>query len=199
MGKITKLDDLEIEPLFNQYKNLVIDVFKVDYTLEFIKKYRNKRNNIFSEVTHVALENFYLLLLWKLFDKRGSVSVHGICNIIQNQEFKKFFDTEIKNIKHEIDAIDKWRNRVICHRDITVHFDPKSFEDKFKTRNKEQDIKKIKIFLFKFLCRFAPIANPNHTMPAKKVYEKIFDEIKERCLKEAKLSLQGFSEIYDPN
>jgi hypothetical protein len=200
MKKNTKLDDLELEPLFNQYKNLVIDVFKVGYTFEFIKKYRNKRNNVFSEITHVALENFYLLLLWKLFDKkRSKMSVYGICDKIQNQEFEKFFNTEIKKIKDEIKAISEWRNRVICHRDITVHFDPKSFEDKFKTRNKEQDIKKIKTFLFKFLCHFGPIASPNHTTPAEKVYKEIFNEIKDRCLKDAKLSLQGFSNIYDSN
>src|SRR3989344_120582 len=179
---IKKLDNLGLETIFNQYKKLVIDVFKVNYTLEFVKKYRHRRNNTFCEVTHVALENFYLLLLWKLFDKkRSKMSVY---DVIQNQEFKNFFDSEIKKIEDEKKALNDWRNRVVCHYDITVHFDFKHFESKFKTRDRKKDMKKIESFLFKFLCQLASACNPNHIKPIEKVYKEILDEIKEDCLRE---------------
>ena len=141
---IKKLDDLDLGKIFDEYKKLVIHVFQVDYICKFARNYRykiaekSKSYNIFNEITHVALENFYLLLLWKLFDqKRSKMSVYGIYDTIPDKQFKKFFSAEIEKVADEIEALDKWRNRVVCHRDITVHFDHKSFESKFKTRNKE--------------------------------------------------------------
>ncbi len=197
MENIKNLTQIDLDKILREYKDLVVQTFQIGYIRDFVKEYRHKRAekfksyNIFNTTTHVALENFYLLLLWKLFDeKRSKMSVYGVSNIVKDQQFKDFFDKEIKQINREVDILNQWRNRIICHRDITVHFNSRHLENKFPLT--DEGIKKLKDFLFEFLCQLDFSLHRTKIEELKNKYQKELDSLKTFCFKETQLILKDF-------
>jgi len=200
---IKKLSDLDLSKIFNEYKDLVVQVFQVGYICELVKDYRYKRAekfksyNIFNTTIHVALENFYLLLLSKFFDKRSKMNVYEICDVMKDSKFKNFFNTEIKKIEQEINILEKWRSRIIVHCDITVRFNSKPFESKYQLNDK--GIKKLKDFLFEFLCQLDYLLCPRYIKPAKNIYQEVLDDLKKFVLEGTQQILKDFPVKYDSN
>lgn len=198
MKKVKNLKDLDdLNKILSEYKDLIIQVFQIGYIREIVKDYRYKRAekfqsyNVFNRTTHVALENFYILLLWKLFDKkRSKMSVYGICDAIADPNFKKFFNNEIHKIKKMVDILGSWRNRIICHRDITVHFSPKLIENNFPLI--DEDVEKLKKFLLEFLCQLDFSLHHNEINELRKIYQSVLNDLKNLCHTETEKILKNF-------
>ncbi|MBU4360391.1 hypothetical protein KKA66_00850 [Patescibacteria group bacterium] len=199
MKKVKNLKDLDdLNKILSEYKNLIIQVFQIGYIREIVKDYRHKRAekfqsyNVFNTTTHVGLENFYILLLWKLFDeKKSRMSVYGICDTIEDPRFKNFFNDEIEKIKEEIDILNNWRSRVICHRDITVHFNPKLLENNFPLN--DERVEKLKNFLLEFLCQLDFSLHRYKIEDLRDNYQNVLNDLKKFCYDETEKILKDFS------
>ena len=202
MNRIKNLKQVDLNKILNEYKDLAIQVLQIGYIRNFVKEYRYKRAeklkgyNIFNTTIHVAMENFYLLLLWKLFDKkRSKLTIYDISDRIQCSKFKQFFNKEIQEIEKEINTLSQWRNRIICHRDISVHFNSNQLEDEFPLDNEEID--KLTNFLFEFWCQ---LDFSLHRIPIDKLkiqYKKELESLKKFCFKATKDILENFPINYD--
>ena len=207
MKKVEKLKDLgDLNKILNEYKDLVIQIFQIGYIREITKDYRYKRAekfqsyNAFNTTTHVALENFYLLLLWKMFDETNSkLTVYDIKTETKDRNFIKWFNEKIKEIKKEnkededkeVDILRRWRNKVIGHRDISVHFNHKLIESEFPLN--DEKVEKLKFFLLEFLCQLDYLCDNNKSIDsAREMYQTILDEHKALCFKGAEMSLKDF-------
>ncbi len=143
--------------IYKQVYDLVMQAFHVCMVRDVVKDYRYKRAskhkeyNAINSFSHVALENYAILQLWKLFDKGSALNVHSVVDNMPHPELKKWFKVEIGKIKSDIDYISAWRGNFVGHRSEIALFAPEEFEEKFKDiRNSEPRIKE---FLLNLLCR----------------------------------------------
>lgn len=131
------------------HASMVRDVMR-DY--RYLKATKTKSYNAINSFSHVALENYVILQLWKLFDKKNSVfHVWDVVNYISHKSLKSWFNIEIKKIDKDIRCFSAWRGSFTSHRSKIGYFAPKEFEKKFKDlRKSEQNLRS---FLLLFLCK----------------------------------------------
>jgi len=183
-NKIEEITKNQVE-IYRQTHELIMPAFHACMARDVIKDYRYQREsktrsyNIINSFSHVALENYALLQLWKLFDKENSdVHVYWAMEHMPHQSLKDWFDIEINKIKQDINYLSAWRHNFVGHRTEIAHFAPEEFEKKFKGFRGSED--RIKSFLLFFLCRMK--------------FEMQQIEV-HKTMEELSLQLKGFAEF----
>ncbi|MBU2579633.1 hypothetical protein KKF19_01575 [Patescibacteria group bacterium] len=155
-----KIDLITNNPvrIYKEAHELIMQAFHSSMIRDKMRDYRYKRAskrkeyNAITSFSHVALENYAILQLWKLFDKNNSVfNVWYIVKNIPNKDLKSWFNVEIKKIQEDIDYISAWRHNFVGHRSEIGYFSPEEFEEKFK--NIKGSESRLKQFLLFFLCQ----------------------------------------------
>jgi hypothetical protein len=144
--------------VYNQAHELVMQAFHACMVRDVIKEYRYQRAekvrsyNAINTLSHVALENYALLQLWKLFDQKNSVfHVWYAVQHLPHKNLQVWLDEQIKLIEKDINNLSAWRHGFVGHRSEIAHFAPEEFEEKFKDTRGGED--RIKSFLLFLLCQ----------------------------------------------
>lgn len=116
---------------------------------------RVSRSGVINDVVNysrVALENFAVLQLWKLFDRKNSeFHVWQVAEYLNNPALTEWLEANIKKIQKDIDLISEWRGDAIGHRGEAGYYAPDIREIKFTTARVSE--KRLHDFLFEFLCQ----------------------------------------------
>jgi len=144
--------------LYSEFKDLVMQVFQSCMVRDVVKEYRYKRAqktrsyNAITTFSHVALENYTISQLWKLFDKKNSVlDIYFVVKIMPYEALKDWFKTQYKKVEDDVKNLSGWRHNLVGHRSGIGYFTPEEFEKKFKNLYKSEQ--EIKSFLLFFLCQ----------------------------------------------
>ena len=144
--------------IYNEAYKLIMQAFHTSMIRDKMRDYRYKRAskrkeyNAITAFSHVALENYAILQLWKLFDKKHSVfNVWYIVKNIPNKDLKNWFNVEIKEVQKDINNVSVWRHNFIGHRSEIGHFSPREFEEKFGDIKGSE--RRLKPFLLLLLCQ----------------------------------------------
>lgn len=152
-NKIIK-DPLKV---YEEIHKLIIQAFYVEFVRQKTKERRYKlrvaknRNSI-DFFSHVALENYSIIQLWKLFDHKSIFNTREVIKYVPYTDLKSWFDEEIKSIAGDIKNLDIWRHNFVGHRLEFGYFAPEVFERRFKNIN-EIINQKIQPFLIMFLFK----------------------------------------------
>lgn len=170
--------------LYKQLYDLIMQAFHACMARDVVKDYRYKRAsktesyNTINSFSHVALENYALLQLWKLFDKKSSLNVASVVEYFPHEALKNWFNRKIKKLEKDINYISAWRGNFIGHRSEIAQFAPEQFEKKFEGFRGSEE--RIKSFLLNLLCQ---IKFEMHRIETRKTMEELT------------LSLKGFAEF----
>lgn len=141
----------------SQFKDLVLKAFQACIVRDVIGRYRYGRAeklqeyNVITTFSHVALENYALLQLCKLFDEKSVYNVWYVPKCVPYPELKKWFDEQIRIIEPDISYLSAWRGNFVGHRSAAGHFAPRQLEEKFNVNQDSE--KRVKEFLLNLLCR----------------------------------------------
>lgn len=155
-------DDILRNPETVYYKllELVEQAIHARIVTDAIWKYRWEqiaRTGIFNTIvtfSHVALENFTVLQLWKLFDQKNSVfHVWDAAKYLNKPTLTAWLNNKIteKQIQEDIKIIDEWRHVAIGHRSEVGYYAPDEHQKKFITGRSSE--KRLQDFLLDFLCQ----------------------------------------------
>lgn len=142
--------------VYNNFFELVEQVLHSRIVADAVWKYRWDRvaktgeGNSIITFSQVALENFTIQQLWKLFDKKNSV--FNVWYVAENLPYPKlliWLNKNIKNVKLDLDLISEWRHIAVGHRSEVMHFISEQYQDKFKEGRLSE--KRLQDFLFNFL------------------------------------------------
>lgn len=143
--------------LYSQFENLVLQALYSCIVRDVMKEYRHRRAetlreyNTIATFSHVALENYALLQLWKLFDKENStMHVWYVMEHIPHPDLKTWFDVRIKKLRSDIKYLSAWRGNFVGHRSAIGHFAPREFNKIFE--NEQDNEERVRQFLLDFLC-----------------------------------------------
>ena len=146
------------EKLYSEFKGLVMQTFYSCMARDVVKEYRYKRAsktksyNAINTFSHVALENYTISQLWKLFDKKNSVlDVYFVIKKMPYPSLKEWFKIELNKVEDDVKNLSIWRHNLVGHRSGLGYFTPEEFEEKF-TNISESEVK-IKGFLLSILCQ----------------------------------------------
>lgn len=102
--------------------------------------------------SRLALENFAVLQLWKLFDEKNSVmNIWDVAECLNKPVLTAWLKVNIKKIKDDINLISEWRGDAVGHRGEAGYYAPDIREIKFTTARVSE--KRLHDFLLKFLCQ----------------------------------------------
>lgn len=102
--------------------------------------------------SRVALENFAVSELWKLYDKKNSVfHIWDVAGYLNNPILSKWLDINFKKIQSDVDLISEWRHDAIGHRGEAGYYTPNLRQPKFSTARVSEQ--KLRDFLVDFLCQ----------------------------------------------
>lgn len=190
-SKVQKLIQLGSSRVFNDYKELIIALFRIRSARDYVEKYfiqnciikRNEgflkgKNYFFVNATLVSLKNYYLLSLWKFFDQKSDMNVYDIRKVSKDLSFNNFFDSRVGKIKKELNWLKAWRGGVAAHHNLEVWVNSELFQKKYPLDPKS--VKKIEEFLIGTWKCLIPVA----------VATKILKEIEDDLQKEAKSILK---------
>lgn len=126
------------EKIYYKFLLLVEQALHIRIIANEMWKYRWDRvakTGLFNDIisfSYVALENFAVQELWKLFDQKNSVfHVWYIIKYIKNRLLEKWFRERVKEIQKDINLIGEWRHNVIGHRGEVGYFAPDEYQKKF--------------------------------------------------------------------
>lgn len=121
-------------------------------------KYRWERvaragvGNSIVSFSQVALENFTIQQLWKLFDQKNSVfNIWYIAEHLPHPALLKWLESNIKKIQNDIGLISEWRHVMVGHRAEAGYFAPDEYQKKFTDARSSE--KRMQDFLLDFLCQ----------------------------------------------
>jgi hypothetical protein len=144
--------------VYEHTKELVLQAFHSCMVRDIVKENRYKRAaekrsyNAINSFSHVALENYALLQLWKLFDEKNSVfNVRYAVEHMPHPALKSWFTKEIGLIKNDIEYVCAWRHNFVGHRSEIVHFAPEEFQKAFSGVTDSEP--RVKEFLLNLLCK----------------------------------------------
>ena len=135
--------------------------------------------------SHVALENYAIQQLWKLFDKKNSVfDVWHLVEHMPHSNLKTWFQVEIKSIDQSLKNLEAWRHNMVSHRSDIGHMDPDEFEQKFPDRFKHEE--RIREFLLDLICQMKFEMQRTSTQKTREKFIQGLDSYKRFVLKEKK-------------
>ena len=141
----TQTEELVLQAL---YSCIVRDVMK-EYQYQRAEAFR--KYNVVATFSHVALANYALQQLWKLFDQENStMHVWYVVKHMPYLDLKTWFDLRIKELEPDIKYLSAWRHNAVGHRSAIGHFAPREFEKKFEGEQVNEE--RIRLFLLDFLC-----------------------------------------------
>jgi hypothetical protein len=144
--------------LYMQVYDLVHQALHTCVARDIVREFRydeerkHQTYNSFLIITHIALENYALQQLWKLFDKKNSV--FHIWHIVKKMPYpnlQTWLENEINKISEDIENLVAWRNNMVSHRSEIGCLDPQKFEDQFSNRMYHES--NIIDFLIRFLAQ----------------------------------------------
>jgi len=153
-GKIEK----DQTKLYLKAFDLIHEALHACIVRDLVKEFRYERAerlrtyNVIATFSHVALENYAIQQLWKLFDKNNSV--FNVWHVVENMPhpgLKEWFKVEINKIKGSLRNLEVWRQNFVGHRSEEGHLVPNEIEQKFPNRNQHEII--LKDFLIDLLCQ----------------------------------------------
>jgi len=114
---------------------------------------RTGGQNLVVRFSQVALDNFTVLQLWKLFDRKSVFHVWDVAEYLNKPNLTAWLNNKIaeKQIQEDIKIIDEWRHVAIGHRSEVGYFAPDVHEKKFTTGRSSE--KRLHDFLLDFLCQ----------------------------------------------
>jgi len=143
--------------LYSQFEDLVLQALYSCIVRDAVKEYRYQRAealqkyNAIATFSHVALENYALLQLWKLFDRQSStMHVWYVAKHMPHPELTTWFDARVNDLKSDIKYLSAWRHNFVGHRSAVGHFAPNEFDHIFK--NERGNEERVRQFLLDFLC-----------------------------------------------
>lgn len=131
------------------YACIVRGVIKED---RYRRAEARKEYNVIMSMSHVALENYAIQQLWKLFDKKNSV--FNVWHIVENMphpDLKTWFQGEIEKLKDDIVHLSVCRHNMVGHRSAIYHLTPQEFDKKFSNWFEREE--RLKTFLIDLLCQ----------------------------------------------
>lgn len=125
---------------------------------DVVWKYRWERvartgfgNSIIS-FSHIALENFSIQQLWKLFDTKNSVfHVWYVADCLSRPALSEWLEKNIQTIQKDINLISEWRHVMVGHRAEVGYFAPEEYQKKFTDARSSE--KRMQGLLLNFLCQ----------------------------------------------
>ena len=143
--------------LYSQFEELALQALYACIVRDVMKEYRYRRAetlrkyNTITTFSHVALANYALQQLWKLFDQNNStMHVWYVVEYMPHSDLKAWFVRCIKELELDIKYLSTWRGNASAHRSAIGHFAPQELDRKFEG---EQDNEgRIRQFLLDFLC-----------------------------------------------
>ncbi|MBI2610081.1 hypothetical protein HYW53_02805 [Candidatus Giovannonibacteria bacterium] len=146
------------EKLYSRFSELVEQVIHARIIADAMWKFRHDRgiktgfgNSVIS-FSHVALENFVVLQLFKLFDRKYSVfNVWDVAQNLTHPNLLIWLEEKFVTIKKDFDLISEWRHVIVGHRGETGYFVSEEFEKKFTEARISE--KRLRDFLLEFLCQ----------------------------------------------
>lgn len=101
--------------------------------------------------SQVALENFAVLQLWKLFDSQSVFNVWYVAEYLPHPALSKWLENNFARVKSDVKLIEEWRGSAVAHRGAVVHYASDEYEKKF-TEGRISE-KRLHDFLLEFLCQ----------------------------------------------
>lgn len=143
--------------LCSQFEDLVFQALNTCIARNIMKEYRYRRAetlrkyNTVATFSHVALENYALLQLWKLFDKENStMHVWYAVEHLPHPDLRTWFDARIQELEPDIKYLSAWRHNAVGHRSAIGHFAPRELDKKFEGEQDNEE--RVRQFLLDFLC-----------------------------------------------
>lgn len=143
--------------LYSQTEELVLQAMYACIVRDVMREYRYRRAetlrkyNVVATFSHVALANYALQQLWKLFDRKNStLHVWYIVKHMPHPDLKVWFNWRIQELEPDIKYLSTWRGNAVAHRSAIGLFAPKEFEKKFEGQRGSEE--RIRQFLLDFLC-----------------------------------------------
>lgn len=113
---------------------------------------RTMAGNSVIAFSQVALENFTVQQLWKLFDRKNSVfHVWYVAECLPHPLLLRWVDDNVAKIENDVKLINEWRHVVVAHRGEVSHYAPDEYDKKF-TEGRTSE-KRMQDFLLDFLCQ----------------------------------------------
>lgn len=155
-------EDIKYEPETVYYKLLELVEQAIHARIiadEIWKYYWNQvsltgEQNLVVRFSQVALDNFTVLQLWKLFDRKRSVfHVWEVAENLGKPALTAWLNKKIaeKQLQEDIKIIDEWRHNAIGHRSEAGYYAPDEHQKKF-TEGRTSE-KRLQDFLLEFLGR----------------------------------------------
>lgn len=143
--------------LYAQFEELALQALYACIVRDVMKEYRHRRaetlrkHGTIATFSHVALENYALLQLWKLFDKENStMHVWYVVEHMPHSGLRVWFDVRINELEPDIKYLSAWRHNAVGHRSSIGHFAPHEFEKRFE--NEQDNEVRVRKFFLDFLC-----------------------------------------------
>jgi hypothetical protein len=128
---------------------------------------RTRAGNSVISFSQVALENFAVQQLWKMFDRKNSVfHVWYVAECLPHPSLLKWVDDNVARIQKDVKLINEWRHVVVAHRGEVSHYASGEYDKKF-TEGRASE-KRMQDFLLDFLCQ---IKFEMQGIPVKKTME----------------------------
>jgi len=178
--------------VYSDLLSLVEDVLHARIVTDAMWKFKHKRgaktgfHNPVITFSHVALENFTVQQLCKLFDRKNSVfHVWDVAECLPHPALSAWLEENHKKVMGDEKLIQEWWGTAIKHRGAVAHFASDEYQKKF-TEGRTSE-KRLHDFLLEFLCQ---IKFEMQRIPIEKTMEefrlrlKIFEDHVKLCMNE---------------
>lgn len=110
--------------------------------------HKGEINNV-TNYSRVALENFAVSELWKLFDKKSAFNIWEVTELLNKPSLSTWLETNFKKVESDKELVHEWRGDAIGHRGKAGFYAQEMRVVKFKNgRVSEQ---RLRNFLVDFL------------------------------------------------
>lgn len=158
--KIAKLKERNLindrELCYLKLRELVEEILRARIIADAIWKHKLERavqtgfHNPIISFSQVALENFTVQQLWKLFDRKSVFNVWYVAEHL-SPTLVMWLKKDMALIENDRKLIEEWRHIVIGHRSLVGYFAPDEHQKKFI--NARTSEKRLQNFLLDFLCQ----------------------------------------------